>query len=208
MHLLSQIIYSCKTLYVFSDGLSVHHQELKTVYTPTGICQRAAATCCYREWDGTAVPSHFGTVFPSIIRSSKLRIQQRYMSKSCCYLLLSGMKWNCSSISFRTVFPSIIRSSKLRIHQQVYVKQLLLPAASKQVVVYVWHIPDAVCTVLNSWWWMERLSETCRVLFQNKFEKLVHLVVFIMQIYYDARPYERKISPVLLCPLQISNGLA
>jgi len=34
MHLLSQIIYSCKMLYV-TDGLSVHHQELKTVYTAT-----------------------------------------------------------------------------------------------------------------------------------------------------------------------------
>ena len=52
MHLLSQIIYFCKTLYMFR------------------------------------------TVFPSIIRSSKLRIQQRYMSNSCCYLLLSRMRWN------------------------------------------------------------------------------------------------------------------
>ena len=41
MHLLSRIIYSCKTLYMFQ------------------------------------------MVFPSIIRSSKLRIQQRYMSNSC-----------------------------------------------------------------------------------------------------------------------------
>ena len=55
MRLLSQIIYSCKTLYMFR------------------------------------------TVFPSIIRSSKLRIQQRYMSNSCCYLLLSGMWWNAVS---------------------------------------------------------------------------------------------------------------
>jgi hypothetical protein len=43
MHLLSQIIYSCKTL------------------------------CMFR------------TVFPSIIRSSNLRIQQWHMSDSCCY---------------------------------------------------------------------------------------------------------------------------
>ena len=35
MHLLSQIIYSCKTLYMFRDGISVHHQELKTAYTAT-----------------------------------------------------------------------------------------------------------------------------------------------------------------------------
>ena len=52
MNLLSQIIYSCKTLYIFR------------------------------------------TAFPSIIRSLKLRIQQRYMSNSCCYQLLSGMRWN------------------------------------------------------------------------------------------------------------------
>jgi len=52
MHLFSQIIYSCRMLYMFR------------------------------------------TVFPSIIRSSKLRIQQRYKSNSCCYLLLLGMRWN------------------------------------------------------------------------------------------------------------------
>jgi hypothetical protein len=46
MHLLSQIIYSCKTLYMFR------------------------------------------TVFPSIIRSLKLRIQQWHMSNSYCYSLL------------------------------------------------------------------------------------------------------------------------
>ena len=49
MHLLSQIICSSKTLYMFR------------------------------------------TDFPSIIRSWKLFIQQRYMSNSCCYLLLSGI---------------------------------------------------------------------------------------------------------------------
>jgi len=27
--------------------------------------------------------------------------------------------------------------------------------------------PVAVCTVLDSWWWTEKLSETCRVLFQK-----------------------------------------
>ena len=39
----------------------------------------------------------------------------------------------------------------------------------------------AVCKVNNSWWWTEELSETCRVSFQNKFEKLVHLVGFIIR---------------------------
>ena len=53
LHLLSQIIYSCKTLYMFR------------------------------------------TVFPSNIRSSKLRIQQRYKSNSCCYLLLAAGSSSC-----------------------------------------------------------------------------------------------------------------
>jgi hypothetical protein len=39
----------------------------------------------------------------------------------------------------------------------------------------------AVCTVKNSWWWTEKLSETCKVSIHNKFEKLVHLVGFIVR---------------------------
>jgi hypothetical protein len=44
------------------------------------------------------------------------------------------------------------------------------------VEISVWHIPDAVCTVLNSWWWTKRPSETCRVIF-NKLEKLCTYLV-------------------------------
>jgi hypothetical protein len=51
----------------------------------------------------------------------------------------------------------------------------------------------AVCTVKNSWWWTEKLPEICRVSFQNKFEKLVDLVGFIVRIFHDARSHERKI---------------
>jgi len=39
--------------------------------------------------------------------------------------------------------------------------------ASKQSAYPVLHIPTAVYTVLDSWWWTEKLSETCRVLFQK-----------------------------------------
>jgi hypothetical protein len=37
------------------------------------------------------------------------------------------------------------------------------------------------CTVNNSWWWTEELSETCRVSFPKKFEKLVRLFGFIIR---------------------------
>ena len=46
-------------LYISQDSLHVsgrsscHHQEHKTVHTASGICQTDAATCCYRERDGT-----------------------------------------------------------------------------------------------------------------------------------------------------------
>jgi hypothetical protein len=36
---------------------------------------------------------------------------------------------------------------------------------------------------INSWWWTEELSETCRVSCQNKFVKSVHLVGFIIKKY-------------------------
>ena len=78
---------------------------------------------------------------------------------------------------FRTVFPSIIRSLRLYIqHHTIQVLWLFasgnemehLVTASKQPAEPVWHIPDAVCTVSDSWWWTERPSETCIVLLQNK----------------------------------------
>jgi len=51
---------------------------------------------------------------------------------------------------------------------------IVIPLASTQQTSITYTI--AVCTVENSRWWTEELSETCRVSFQNKFEKLVQLV--------------------------------
>ena len=38
------ILFSNDTLHV-SDGLSVHHQDFKTVHTATGLCQTGIAVC-------------------------------------------------------------------------------------------------------------------------------------------------------------------
>ena len=63
----------------------------------------------------------------------------------------------------RTVSLSIIRSFSLYT-QQWYVSYRF-----------------AVCTVENSWWWTDELSESCRDIFQKKkIEKLVNLVGFII----------------------------
>jgi hypothetical protein len=58
----------------------------------------------------------------------------------------------------------------------VYVIQVCWQTASR-----IRMVPSWSCTVKNSWWWTEELSETCRVSFQNKFEKLLHLVGFIIR---------------------------
>jgi len=59
MHAFLKLFILVKHTVHVSDSLPVHHQELKTAHTATSICQRAAATCCQRGWDGTAssIPS-------------------------------------------------------------------------------------------------------------------------------------------------------
>jgi hypothetical protein len=52
-------------------------------------------------------------------------------------------------------------------------------SCSKAVYKSVWHIPLLSIQWINSWWWTDELSETCRVSRQDKFVKLVHLVGFI-----------------------------
>jgi hypothetical protein len=93
---------------------------------------------------------------------------------------------------FQTVFLSIIRSLILYIQHQVYAIQVSWLLASENEMSFLLasgqqnlnDIPDAVCTVLDSWWWTERPFETCRVLLRNKInklEKLVHLVDFTIE---------------------------
>jgi len=43
---------------------------------------------------------------------------------------------------------------------------ILIPLASSQQYTCMAYT-IAVCTVKNSWWWTEELSETCRILFQE-----------------------------------------
>jgi len=53
-------------------------------------------------------------------------------------------------------------------------------------------VNKTVCTVKNSWWWTEKPSETCTILFQKKFEKWMHVVGFIIRIFHSARSPERQ----------------
>jgi hypothetical protein len=94
---------------------------------------------------------------------------------------------------FRTVPLSIIRSLFTVHSAMVYViqvcRQLLSRTrmelqchpgpARKLSTKPVCHIPLLSVQWINSWWWTEKLSETCRFSWQNKFVKWVHLLCFI-----------------------------
>jgi hypothetical protein len=56
-----------------------------------------------------------------------------------------------------------------------------LRSCSKAVYKPVWHIPLLSVQWINSWWWTEELSETCRDSCQNKSVKLRHLVGFTVK---------------------------
>jgi hypothetical protein len=73
-------------------------------------------------------------------------------------------------------------------------------SCSKAVYKPVWHIPLLSVQCINSWWWTDELSETCRVSLQNKFVKLVHLVCFITKkfVMMHCRSHERKIQYYLI----------
>jgi hypothetical protein len=45
------------------------------------------------------------------------------------------------------------------VHSMWYVP-VLLAATSSGSSKQAWHLPDAVCTVLSSWWWAEKPPET------------------------------------------------
>ena len=74
--------------------------------------------------------------------------------------------------------------------------RLFCPSSGVQDCTYSNICLTAVCTVLNSWWWTEQSSETCRVSLQNKIN-LTHWCIWLVLLYkqyYDARPYESKMS--------------
>jgi len=83
---------------------------------------------------------------------------------------------------FRTMPLSIIWSSFTLHSAMVYVIHGVLSwSCSKDVYKPLWHTPSLSVQWMNSWWWTEELSETCRVSCQNKYVKLVHLVGFVIK---------------------------
>ena len=104
-----------------------------------------------------------------------------------CCLLLQNKVWG------RRTFENLVHKYQSTRHHTPDPSWSCSQAVSKTCMTYT----IAVCTVKNSWWWTEELSETCIEFYsKNIFEKLVHLVGFIIRIYHDARLPERQIKQV------------
>ena len=85
---------------------------------------------------------------------------------------------------FQTVPLSIIRTLFTVHSAMVYVVQVCRQLSSRTRMESCLQtcMTYTIASVqwINSWWWTDKLSETCRVSWQNKFVKLVHLVGFII----------------------------
>jgi hypothetical protein len=87
-------------------------------------------------------------------------------------------------------------------------------SCSKAVYKPVWQTPLLSVQWINSRWWTDELSETCRVSCQNKFVKLVHLVGFIIKKFVTMQRGHRNVKFVwkriwqkLLVPfLELTKG--
>jgi hypothetical protein len=98
---------------------------------------------------------------------------------------------------FRIIRVSIIRSLFIvRSAGALYTRAGQGRSCSNAVYNPVWHKPLLSVQWINSWWWTDELSETCRVSWQNEFAKLVHLVDFTAKkfVTMHVTSHERKKS--------------
>jgi hypothetical protein len=146
--------------------------------------------CCYL-WFQQTVPWHL-YVHVTMHRNKFLCNKTKQMHQFYKF----DLSWNST---FRTVHLSIIRSLFTVHSAMVYVIQVCWQLSSrtclKAVYKPVWHIPLLSVQWINSWRWTDELSETCRVSWQNKFVKLVHLVGFITKKCTVAVRYGHKKGP-------------
>ena len=112
----SNLFYFWNDTVHVSDGLSVHHQEFKTVHTATGVCQTDTAVCLLASEQQ----------YPNIISMVK---------PTGCTNVLNIFYFGITLYMIRTVFPSIIRSSRQYIQQPNRYCRLL--PASKLTAIYV-----------------------------------------------------------------------
>jgi len=117
-----------------------------------GICHTGLLTACEQDQDKT------------VIRCFSLYTQQTYTSYRFADSLRAGSGWNCHQMFFavHTAMVYVIQVC-WQLARRIRMEPVPSWSCSQTCMSYT----IAVCTVKNSWWWTEELSETCRVSFQK-----------------------------------------
>jgi len=170
-----------KSFLCFNVHRAVHH-NIASVVKPT----RGTSLSNYfiLDWNSTC----FGRSFRPSSGVRDCTYSNRHMSNRYYYLqadiqqtvhTATGICQTDNAICKQTVHYCYLQAD---IQQTVHTATGICQtdtAICKQSAVSVWHLPVAVCAVLNSWWWTERPSETCRVSFQNKIN-LIHWCIWLI----------------------------
>ena len=131
-----------------------------------------------------------GCSFTVVHTSVSIRFQFLIIKLTRC-TNFSNLFFGIEIYMFRTGFLSIIRSLVLYTQQQVYLIQVMLTAC-QQAVSITCMTYNYCCVYSTRLLMMERkpVRNMQISIPKNKFEKLVHLVGFIIRIYHDARSSE------------------
>ena len=119
------------------------------------------------------------------------------------------LSWN-STCFWRFVYPS---SGVYSLYtQQWYMSYRFVDsfraeayAPARKLSTNLYDIPVPSVQWINSWWWTDELSETCRFSWQNKFVKLVHLVGFITKKFIMMHGHMNVKFPHVLSAASVDN---
>jgi hypothetical protein len=181
----------CYKLNPRSSSVYTSHNIEYTILTPCGMMQLCGLVTMYQTtWCCTLQDDHlnngqfyinliFMFVWPCIVTNF-------FTIKPTRCTNFTNLFWHETLKCFRQFFcPS---SGVYSLYtQQWYMSYGFVDSfrtdwfCSKAVYKPVRHIPEPSVQWINSWWWAEKLPETCRVSCKSKFGKLVHLVGFILK---------------------------
>ena len=106
---------------------------------------------------------------------------------------------------FRTVPLSIIRN--FTPYTQQWYMSYRFGDSSRAISILVKTYSTAVCTVKNSWWWTEELSETCRFSFQKQSGEIGASGWFYYKkgISFNWKSEIRFLSSVVECCIRVTS---
>jgi hypothetical protein len=129
------------------------------------VYRRVVVTCCWAEDIDNIFFKTVGKCLKKNYTASNIRtLFWHSEDRASCYILTIKTK-RCTNFSILFWNITLQVSDRFSVYHQ--------ESSTVYTAIGICH------TVLDSWWWTENLSEICRVLFQNKMEKLVHLYGFL-----------------------------